>query len=119
MLNRCPACSTDSMPESTDSKQTFDHVVAFIDILGSSQILKSDDEKAISDYLEGIEGMYLHSRDVTEEVKMFSDNILIFFTGIDRRGRSICDILCCTDSVGGYEGFQSLHPWGCSHRQIR
>ena len=81
MLNRCPACSTDSMPESTDSKQTFDHVVAFIDILGSSQILKSDDEKAISDYLEGIEGMYLHSRDVTEEVKMFSDNILIFSQG--------------------------------------
>lgn len=64
-----------------DSKRMFEHVVAFIDILGSSQILKSDDEKVISEYLKGIEGMYMQSLEVAEDVKMFSDNILIFSEG--------------------------------------
>lgn len=67
------------MPDDVDGKQSFDHVVAFIDILGSSQILKGDDEKAISDYLLGIDGLYLSSlNNVSDGVKMFSDNILIY-----------------------------------------
>lgn len=68
-----------SMPSDVDGKQSFNHVVAFIDILGSSQILKSDDEKVISDYLMGIDGLYLSSlNNVSDGVKMFSDNILIY-----------------------------------------
>ena len=68
--------------EGVCGKQTFDHVVAFIDILGSSHILKSDDEKAISDYLLGIKGLYFLSQEhVTDGIKMFSDNILIYSEG--------------------------------------
>lgn len=67
------------MSEDVNGKQSFNHVVAFIDILGSSQILKSDDEKAISDYLLGIDGLYLSSlNNVSDGIKMFSDNILIY-----------------------------------------
>ncbi len=70
------------MSKDVDRKQSFNHVVAFIDILGSSQILKSDDEKAISDYLIGIDGLYLSSiSKVSDGIKMFSDNILIYSEG--------------------------------------
>lgn len=70
------------MPDGIDEKQSFNHVVAFIDILGSSQILKSDDEKAIANYLVGIDGLYYRSlNNVSDGVKMFSDNILIYSDG--------------------------------------
>lgn len=70
------------MSDGDDRKQTFNHVVAFIDILGSSQILKSDDEKAIESYLMGINGLYISSQEhVTDGIKMFSDNILIYSEG--------------------------------------
>ena len=70
------------MPEDVDRKQSINHVVAFIDILGSSQILKSDDEKAIKDYLRGIDGLYIQSlNNVSDGVRMFSDNILIYSDG--------------------------------------
>lgn len=59
-----------------------ERVVAFIDILGSSQILKSKDEDAIKSYLAGIEGLCISTAEnVTDDVKMFSDNILIYSQG--------------------------------------
>lgn len=38
------------------------HVVAFIDILGSSQILLSEDDNAINNYLAGIDGLNFWAR---------------------------------------------------------
>lgn len=68
--------------DDSGGKQTFDHVVAFIDILGSSQILKSENEGVIKDYLRGIDGLYLSSSEhVSNGIKMFSDNILIYSDG--------------------------------------
>lgn len=68
------------MVDEDSRKSTFDHVVAFIDILGSSQILSADDEERLQEYLRGIKGLYtLVQEDPTiDNLKMFSDNVLIY-----------------------------------------
>lgn len=82
IIKAAPYYDSVPMPEDVGKKQSFNHIVAFIDILGSSQILKSNDEKAIADYLRGIDGLYLSSlSNVSDGVKMFSDNILIYSEG--------------------------------------
>ena len=45
------------MSSAENNGSEHERVVAFIDILGSSQILKSKDEDAIKSYLAGIEGL--------------------------------------------------------------
>ena len=69
------------MGESTN--HNFDRIVAFIDILGTSETLKNGSEEEIDQYVKGIEGLYSKIRDELpiEKLKMFSDNILIYTDG--------------------------------------
>jgi len=55
-------------------------IVAFLDILGSSAILCSDDRSRVSKYINGIEGLYdmILDRFYNFHIKTFSDNLLIF-----------------------------------------
>ena len=69
------------MSESTN--HNFKRIVAFIDILGTSETLKHGTEEQINQYVRGIEGLYSKIRDdlPIERLKMFSDNILIYTDG--------------------------------------
>lgn len=69
------------MCESSDCE--FSRIVAFIDILGTSEILKHGDKTQLDQYIDGIEGLYSKIRDQVpiENLKMFSDNILIYTDG--------------------------------------
>ena len=69
------------MSESTN--HNFERIVAFIDILGTSETLMHGTEEQINQYVRGIEGLYSKIRDdlPIERLKMFSDNILIYTDG--------------------------------------
>ncbi len=66
-----------------DSEPSFNHVVAFIDILGSSQILSVDEEEMVREYLRGVKGLYkmVQGEGAVGSPKMFSDNVLIYTRG--------------------------------------
>ena len=68
---------------SGSANHNFDRIVAFIDILGTSETLRHGDEEEIEHYVKGIEGLYSKIRDELpiEKLKMFSDNILIYTDG--------------------------------------
>lgn len=55
-------------------------IVAFIDILGSSPILCSRDNREVERFITSMEALYAKVTDVfsTHHIKTFSDNILIF-----------------------------------------
>lgn len=62
-----------------DKIAEYHHVVAFIDILGTSQILCGNDEDAIRQYLMGIDGLYYFTNElISDGMTMFSDNIVIY-----------------------------------------
>ena len=65
---------------SESKNHEFNRIVAFIDILGTSETLKHGTKEQISRYMEGIEGLYSKICDEIpiERLKMFSDNILIY-----------------------------------------
>lgn len=58
-------------------------VVAFIDILGSSEILMNGDDQTINMLVQGLDGLYsmIHDLYPLERMKMFSDNILLYSEG--------------------------------------
>lgn len=64
-----------------------EYIVAFIDILGSSQILMDDDDVTVRNYLSGMEQLYTYTTDyVANGIKMFSDNILIYSEDVTSEG---------------------------------
>lgn len=74
---------SDQTVEGGDSEPSFNHVVAFIDILGSSQILSADEEERVREYLRGVKGLYsmVQGEGAVGSPKMFSDNVLIYTRG--------------------------------------
>ena len=69
------------MSDKIEDSSSLIHVVAFIDILGSSQILLSEDDNAINNYLAGIDGLNFWARNEENGTVMFSDNVLIYSEG--------------------------------------
>ncbi|MCQ2071198.1 MAG: hypothetical protein MJZ68_08710 [archaeon] len=72
------------MVEHADPSPVSEHIVVFLDVLGSSDVLKNGDEDELKRYLSGLDGLYLHVKDLVpkEHSKMFSDNVLLYFEDV-------------------------------------
>lgn len=70
-----------------ETAEDFDYdsqrIVAFIDIIGTSEIVTDGNQQQIKDYVNGMKGLYCMIRNELpiEGLKVFSDNILIYTDG--------------------------------------
>ena len=88
--------SNNDVPSRVCSDDLEDCIIAYIDILGTTDILCSDDNERVATFIHNVSEMYDGLMDDGFNIRIFSDNIL-FFDGYSEEGLDrLIDIACKT-----------------------